>query len=342
MLSVNPKIFGSVFAVPSIIVDKYIKMASPVAIKALLWILKNQSGDISVFELSKSIGFSESDTKDAIDYWVNEGVLSGGNENTASDTASVNNDGDGFSRKPIKKKETKNAQEIRPIPEIKIAKPTIDQLNKRIAECEEVAILMTEAQSILGRTFGFDVQSTLLMMYDTYGLKLEVIFTLLEFCVQSSNSSTAYIARMAKIWAERDINSLEQANEYIVQKQASDALFSELKLLTGISTPRPTTKQSNYLSAWLKMGFDAQMISLAFEETADRTGKISFNYMNKILENWSANGYKTPDDVNRALEEFKNKNSAGKILENETSFDINAAIKQAENGTVKYKKKEAR
>lgn len=339
MLSVNPKIFCSVFAVPSVIADKYIKLASPAAIKALLWILKNQSGDVSVSVLSKNIGFSEGDTKDAVDYWINEGILSGENDGAEALENTADND---YSKTLAVKKEHTFLKEIHKIPEIKIPKPTIEQLNKRIAESEEVATLMTEAQSILGRTFGFDVQSTLLMMYDTYGLKLEVIFTLLEFCVQSANSSTAYIAKMAKIWAERDINTLEQANDYIIQKQNSDALFTELKALTGISTPRPSTKQSDYLAYWLKMGFDSQMIALAFEETSDRTGKISFNYMNKILENWSTNGYRTPEDINKAAEEFKNKKASAKTLKSEPSFDINAAIKQAETGAVKYKKKEAR
>ena len=342
MLSVNPKAFGSVFAVPSVIVDKYIKMASPAAIKALLWILRNQSGDISISELAENIGFSEAGTKDAVDYWINEDILLGENESAApkslfESTAKTEH------FKPIEiKKESTESEPIRKVPEIKIAKPTIEQLNKRMAESEEVLTLMNEAQSILGRAFGFDVQSTLLMMYDTYGLKLEVIFTLLAFCVENSTSSTAYIAKIAKIWAERDINTLEQADEYIVNSQNANKLFAELKLLTGISTPRPTQKQSDYLCYWSKMGFDSQMMASAFEETSDRTGKVSFNYMNKILENWHSQGYKTPEDVKRGAEEFKSKKSAEQKSEPKTSFDINAAIKQAQNGTVKYKKKEAR
>lgn len=342
MLSVNPKVFGSVFAVPSLIVDKYIKMASPAAIKALLWILRNQSGDISVSALSKHIGFSVSDTQDAVDYWINEGVISGETEISASNESSVNTVKP-ENHKPIELKEEISAEKTAiNLPEIKIAKPTLEQLNLRMAESEEVSTLMTEAQNILGRTFGFDVQSTLLMMYDTYGLKLEVIFTLLEFCVQNSTSSTAYIAKMAKIWAEREINTLEDANKFIIEKQNSDAMFTELKALTGISTPRPSTKQSDYLISWSKMGFDSQMISLAFDETSDRTGKISFNYMNKILENWHSQGFKTPEEVKKAAEEFKRRKAVDNKQKSENSFDINAAVKQAQTGTVKYKKREVR
>lgn len=47
------------------------------------------------------------------------------------------------------------------------------------------------------------------------------------------------------------------------------------------------------------------MIKLAFEITVNRTGKAAFNYMNKILQNWHENGVKTPDDVKRESESFK-------------------------------------
>ena len=71
MFNVNPKLYGSVFVFPTEVVDKYITLASPAAIKLLLWILRNQNGDFSVSGISKCIGFSEADTSDAVEYWIN-------------------------------------------------------------------------------------------------------------------------------------------------------------------------------------------------------------------------------------------------------------------------------
>ena len=88
-------------------------------------------------------------------------------------------------------------------------------------ESGDVLRLMSESQSILGRTIGFDMQSTLLMLYDTYGLSVEVIFMLLEFCVHQSRSSTAYVAKLGKVWAEKEINTVELAADYIEKEHRS-------------------------------------------------------------------------------------------------------------------------
>lgn len=55
--------------------DKYLKLASPAAIKVLLLILRNPGEDFAVEELSKRIGYCKADTLDAVEYWVSENVL---------------------------------------------------------------------------------------------------------------------------------------------------------------------------------------------------------------------------------------------------------------------------
>lgn len=67
-----------------------------------------------------------------------------------------------------------------------------------------------------------------------------------------------------------------------------------------MSTPRPTQKQTEYILSWRALGFEAPIIARAYDEMAERTGKISFNYMDKILLNWHTAGYKTPEDVETA------------------------------------------
>lgn len=70
---------------------------------------------------------------------------------------------------------------------------------------------------------------------------------------------------------------------------------------------------------------------------AERTGKISFNYMDKILLNWHTAGYKTPEDVENGERLFREKKQAAK--QKGTSFSIDEAISDAGMGVVKYKKK---
>ena len=91
--------------------------------------------------------------------------------------------------------------------------------------------------------------------------------------------------------------------------------------------------------SWLALGFDAPIIARAYDETAERTGKISFNYMDKVLLNWHNAGYKTPEDVENGEKLFREKKQSGK--QKGTSFSIDEAISDAGSGVVKYKKKGA-
>ena len=76
--------------------------------------------------------------------------------------------------------------------------------------------------------------------------------------------------------------------------------------MTGISTPHPTSEQSAHLRRWSnEFGFDIEMIYLAYEEMANHTNKISFAYMNKVLQNWHDEGIKTPAQLEKSKAEKK-------------------------------------
>ena len=60
------------------------------------------------------------------------------------------------------------------------------------------------------------------------------------------------------------------------------------------------------------------MILAAYQITLDNAGKLSFNYMNKVLENWYSKGYTTVEQVQAESEKRK----AEKQQENDSSFNV--------------------
>lgn len=336
MYSLNSSLYGSVFVVPSVIVEKYIKMASFCAMKSLLWILKNQSGNFSISEIAKAIGSSECDTKEALDYWVNEGVLK--SSDSSAEASPLKSDtflAEKKSEKPVVEVPAKA-----PVPEIKIYRPTMEQIVARMDEDKKIKGLFNQAQIMLGRTIGFDVQSLLLMMHDTYGFGFEVILTLLQFCISTNHSSTAYIASTAKLWFEKEITDISLAQSFVDDYNKSEKTYEEFKQFTGMSAPKATPKQNEYFTRWRNMGFSTEMMVNAYNETVERTGKISFAYTDKILRNWHDNGTTTMEDVKKATEEYKNKKTADSS--SGRSYDINKAIEKASGDDLIYKKKEKR
>lgn len=322
MYKLNPECYGTMFAIPASVTDTYLAEASGNSIKTLLKIFRNPSGVVSVSEISEALSLSADEVLSALDYWVAKGILlftdEGGNvkfvpkAKTPEAPSKQNTDS-----LPAPAKSVASEPIVLP-------KPTMEQIAARIQEDETVRSLLTEAQGILGRTFGLDMQATLLMLFDTYGLQKEVILTLIQHLADNGRGSTANILRIGKIWAEREINTLDAANEYIQNDSAVNRLFTEFRIATGISNPKPTQKQSEYLLSWMQMHISMELLIQAYEETVERTGKPSFAYMDKILKNWHNDGLKTIEE----LEKFRQAQAAIAKKEREC-IDFYHALRRA-------------
>lgn len=326
MYKLNPECYGAMFAIPASITDTYLAEASGNSIKTLLKIFRNPSGVVSVSEISDALSLTADEVLSALDYWVSKGILlftdEGGNVKFVPKARNGAAPKQNAETLPSPAPAKPNAAEP-----IVLPKPTMEQIAARIREDETVRSLLTEAQSILGRTFGLDMQTTLLMLFDTYGLQKEVILTLIQHLADSGRGSTATILRIGKIWAEREINNLDAANEYIQNDSAVNRLFTEFRIATGISNPRPTPKQSAYLLSWMQMGLSTELLLKAYEDTVERTGKLSFAYMDKILKNWHNEGLRTTDEVadkTKIHTEIKKSTAA-----QNRSFDLDDALQKA-------------
>jgi DnaD/phage-associated family protein len=181
------------------------------------------------------------------------------------------------------------------------------------------------------------------MIHDFYGLPVEVLLMLIEYCVSIGKNSLSYISKAAKTWSEKEIDSIEKADEQIHILRRCDNTWKRLCELTGISTPRPTASQSNYLSHWTnELKFDIDMIYLAYEEMANHTDKISFPYMNKVLQNWYDAGIKSAADIEEAKQQrtaekakpAKQKKPSGY----EASYDIDEFNRRSDTSPLIYKR----
>lgn len=336
---INPLKWNNSFAVPSEVVDKHIRLAGSVQLKVLLWMMRHSAEEKNMEDMSQDLGVSVADCSDALTFWSEMGMLV-----TAGETFKERKSEDKVQEPVAETKKKETAKVV--LPEIEAIKPTAQQIAARGEESEEIRFLFNEAQMRLGKTIGHDGQAVLLMMHDSYGLPVEVIVTIIEYCVSVGKISTSYIAKIGKDWAEREIDSLEKADEVISELKASDEMWGEFRMRTGISTPRPTSAQMKYLSRWKnEYGFSMDMIFLAYEETANNIQKMSFQYMDKILKNWFENGLKTPADVAKAKQERSNAMTqqtavkAERKQKKKTSYNIDEVLRQNEETELVYKRK---
>lgn len=300
---INPLAFTGIFAVPTAVVDENIRLASALQLKTLLYMLRHSNGNsISLSDISKAIGHDEEDINDALIFWTERGITL---KDGSAPVASVST--------PAKPAETYApvATEVpavtaspsaptKKVEEIPVTKPDLDQVAARLQESEELRLLFNEAQNILGKTIGYDGQSTLIMMHDSYGLPVEVILMAIEYNKAKGKTGFAAISRTGREWSELEIDSIEAAIEYIEEHNIVDETWHKLRSMTEITNKNPTQKQKRFLTAWTKeYGFNADMIYFAYEEAIDNTGKASFEYMDKVLASWYKNAVKTPQDIQR-------------------------------------------
>lgn len=111
----------------------------------------------------------------------------------------------------------------KPAPAEELPEYETEDLVRRSREDAGFSAIVTEAQKVLGHVISSSDLKRLFGIYDYLALPPEVILMLLNHCVsisQGRRPSMRFIEKEAYVWANREIMSLEQAEEYIRSSRA--------------------------------------------------------------------------------------------------------------------------
>ncbi len=281
MLKIKSDFSNGAVAIPTDLIDKYLKLAPSASFKVLLFILRNPNGVLDAKQISVCTGLTESDVEDCIEYWKQNDVIfddgEKNEENAAKATGNVKQIS-GVSFEGQKEEKTKIVVKSLPV-----KKPTQRELAQRINDDENITLLFREAQKIVG-TFGYDTQALLLMIYDYFGFSVDLIIMLLSYQKSEGNLSSLAIKKRAEDWVKNGIDTLEAAVAEISYLETIQKTFTEIKAFVGYDTEKPSPQVAKYLRAWaVNWGFSKEMILHALKES----GK-SFSEANKLLKKWYA------------------------------------------------------
>ena len=160
--------------------------------------------------------------------------------------------------------------------------------------------LIQEAQRVLGHALSTPDLKKLFGIYDYLKLPPEVIMVLLHYCMTSSRGrlpSMRYIEKEAFRWADREILTLEQAEEHIAAQNARRSLSTEAAARLGIADRPLTPTENKYIASWLDAGFGPEAIALAYDRTVEKTGGRRWSYLDAILRSWREKGLFTPTEI---------------------------------------------
>lgn len=194
--------------------------------------------------------------------------------------------------------------------------------------------LTYEFERMLNRHMTASEQKSFMWIHESCKLTYTIIILLLDFTVSADRYSMKYIEELAKSWYDRKINTYGQAVKEIKQLSSRIALQSQILLAMKLNR-RLTVKEQAYIDNWTaaKMSFD--MIMLAYDKTINAIQKVSFSYMNSIINNWVRNNIFTTEAAEWMDKKHKPENN--KPADNEHSYDLDLLMKHAMNNIPKIK-----
>ena len=185
-------------------------------------------------------------------------------------------------------------------------RPSYSEQDVQRAEREDRSFesLCGEVQRLLGRVLSTEELKILLGFVHYLGLSPEVISILIYYCKERArmkgnlrSPSLRTIEKEAYAWAERGIDTPDEAAAYIHRQNVKNNRMSKLMAILQIRGRSLTAAEERYAVAWLEMGFDDQAIAMAYERTCLNTGGLSWAYMNKILQRWHEAGIHTAEAI---------------------------------------------
>lgn len=280
--------WGSVFVVPSSVVDKHIKLVGSTQLKVLLWILRNSGSEFSEEDIASSLSMNKEDVKDALAYWIETGMLkSNGKEITPGE-------------KDIKQSEEhiKSSSEADIIPIAKgklrstsrMLKPDSAYVIERVKSSEEVEFLMKEAQVILGRPISTGDSAILITLMDNEGLPIDVILMIMQYAVSVGKGNMRYIEAVGISWAAEDIDTIEKAEEKIKFLSETNLAWRSFEKIIGTQR-QPTSREKEAINRWYNLWhYSEDMVKEAYEICIDSNGKYVLKYMDSIISRWNKEG----------------------------------------------------
>lgn len=317
-------IWGSVFAVPTAVVDEHLRLAGSVQLKALLWVLRQGGRTFEDAALGKALGVSQADARDALSYWKETGVLCLQAAPEAAGEAPPKPLPGTPADCPPAVEKAPAAPKPKLLPRTERPDPVF--VSKRMEESEEIHCLMEDAEQILGRLLSPGDMGVLLMLHDSYGLPVDVILMLLQYAAGKGKGNMRYIEKVALNWADEGITTHVQAEEKLQALTDSRRAWDTVQKAFGLPTRSPSSREEGYATAWvLEWKFTPEMLKLAYDRCVDATGKFTAGYLNKILERWHREGIATPQQAG----DERQKKARARQEADKPSYDLDAYERQS-------------
>ncbi len=323
-IALDKNALSDVTVVSNYFLDEYMPKANGEYVKIYLYLLRccGDSGiDFTIEDLADKFDNTKKDIVRAITYWEQLGLL--------SVKYDEEQDISGISFKnvlpqiPISFKivpEATGAEQTKAEPERKEKHNVSVNRLDTLASSDEIKELLYIAQAYIGKTFTPTETNIILNFYDELKFSTELIEFLIEYCVSNNHKKLSYIETVALDWADHDIETVEQARDYI--SDMNNSFYPVLKAF-GLSGRTPAAIEKSFILKWTKeYGFDMDIILDACNRTISTIHQPSFPYADSILQRWKKKNVKSLEDLKNIDEDHNKRTKASvSVAVNKNSFN---------------------
>lgn len=320
-MKIKPIIEGPCVIVPAAPVMDKLSDAGGTRLKVLLYILASPEFQPDV--AAEALNITEKSFNHAIEYWVKAGAIVC----------------EGFEKKTPAKKTEEKAEEQN----VTVSRPkavarasqlprySSDEVSDYV-EKNNIADLLTICQQHMGKMFNIAEIETVVALLDYLKLEPEYIMLLFAHCEKMNKKSLRYVEKLAIGLFDDGILGYEELDSHLRAIEAAAEMDKPLRKLFGIGKRALVKKEKEAFENWIgRWNMPLAVIERAYEITVENTGGASIPYCNAVLERWNVSGYKTLDEVNAAMEEYRHdkkgaKDSAGSF---ETDDFFEAALRRS-------------
>ena len=291
----NDSLLFSNTQIPEVFFTEHFTQASSDSIKVYLYLLfiSKYSKEIKINDLSKKLALPLKAVQDSIKYWETEGLLI--RKNIGYELANL------------------QELELRKLynPKVSLSTDAIKQTEKNKYRAKAIETINNEFfQGVMSPSWYGDID----LWFSKYSFDEEVMIALFRYCYEKSALHKNYIQVVADAWAKNNIKTFDDLDSYYEKQESLSKIGKSISKKLGINRQLSQYEMS-YIEKWiLDYKYDLKIIEIALKKTTSKTNP-SFDYIDKLISSWNERNLRTPEAVQKYIEDTKQKNKAVKSME---------------------------
>ena len=294
-----------IFALPCEVADTYMNEASADELRVLLYVYRCGS-PADTGRMARQLKITSEEAAQALRFWVEKGL---------------------FTCRPAGSAAAPARARAKKVIETPIAY-TAEEIAQKAGGSEELRFVLETVPTLIGRLLSPSECSALINLYDGAGLPADVILMVVEYCVSAGKPNLRYMEKMALGWAEEGITTHELAENKIRELEARHSFEGQVRSITGVTGRALTPAEKQLVDRWSGWALSPELVRLAYEICASRTGKLSFSYMNSILKAWHEKGCRTPEQAKNEARQGGNGKSTSYNIEEYVDLSMKRLLKE--------------